>query len=118
MTCKFLVSVKGGLQVASVSDNIGCNDNAAFSFQVINIDAERFAFTLDSLIESRDNEETYFNSYTIDVGDIQVYKFSGFTCSIIANHCRVLYHGSIDRLRGLPKAIRKEINKQDNRDEN
>jgi hypothetical protein len=41
----------------------------------------------------------------------------GCTCSIVVNNCRVVYHGSIDRLNGLIVELRKVYKRLDKGDE-
>lgn len=116
---KWLVEYTGGtLQVAGVTTGGNLEENSAIGFQVCGItDPEEIACAIESIQGLRQDSEGYgyWNDSTIKTrGDIAIHKFSGSACSIIINNCRVVYHGSIDRLDGLPKALRKAEMKLNN----
>ena len=107
---KWLVDYTGGsLQVAGVTTGGNLADCSAIGFQVCGItDPEEIACAIENIQAMRNENEGYWNTCTIRTrGNITIYKFSGSNCSIIVNNSRVVYHGAIGRLNGLPKALRK-----------
>lgn len=108
---KWLVEYTGGsLQVAGVTSGSSLGNESAFGFQIAGItDPEEIACAIEKIQEMRQgNDNGYWNETTIKTrGSVYVHKLSGCTCSIVVNNCRVVYHGMIDRLDGLPKALRK-----------
>lgn len=113
MATKFMVCVRKGIQVAWINTEGVTEMNSCEGFQVASFyNHIELANALSKLVSLRDNNSTYFDECDIKVGAITIHKFSGFTCSLICNNCRILYHGSIDKLRNLPKEIMKAVNKE------
>lgn len=108
----------GSLQVAGVTSGHSVGYESAFAFQVCEcVELEELALAIEKIQEMRsDVGNGYWETITIKIkGDIYVHKLSGCMCSIIINNYRVLYRGLIDRLNGLPKALRKaqeKLNKE------
>lgn len=122
---KWLVEYTGGsLQVAGVTSGGALQMESAIGFQVAGItDPKEIACAIEKIKAMRDdNDNGYWKEITIRTrGDIYIHKLSGCTCSIIVNNCRVVYHGLIDRLNGLPKALRKaemKLNKGEKHESN
>lgn len=109
---KWIVEAGRDLLVASVEKG-PIQDNSAFSFQVTNARVVDIANGIEKLILMRGDPDEYICETSINCGNVSLYKFSGPNCSIVVNNCRVVYHGDIDRLRGLPSAIRKSYKQFD-----
>jgi hypothetical protein len=107
---QWLVEARTHLFVASIQKG-SVTANSALSFQIVNADCLAIANAIDKVKRMRDSPEEYLNTVNINCGNVDLYKFSGPTCSIVVNHCRVVYHGDIDRLNGLPDKIRKSYAK-------
>jgi hypothetical protein len=108
---KWLVEYTGGsLQVAGVTSGGSLQIESAFGFQIAGItDPEEIACAIEKIQAMRqDSDCGYWNEITIKTtGSVYIHKLQGCTCSIVVNNCRVVYHGLIDRLDGLPRALRK-----------
>ena len=107
---KWLVEYTGGsLQVAGVTSGHSLGYESAFAFQVSDtVNLEELAQAIETVQEMRANPDNgYWQECSIKVGSIYLHKLAGCTCSITLNNYRVLYAGLIDRLNGLPKALRK-----------
>lgn len=107
MKLHWLVSIPNGnsIAVASVAEGV-LSENSAFSFQSSSCDALSQADALRQVIEARNDQERYFQAFSMPAGtNIVVHKLDGPNCSIIQNNTRVLYVGATDRLNGLPEAI-------------
>lgn len=110
---KWLVAITGSsIQVASL-DTSGVHQlESAFAFQLV--DSPPVELWVKALVKLKELRElNYYVEHDFLLGKVRIHKFSGHTCSIIVNECRVVYSGSIDRLNGLSKAIEKEIGKLD-----
>jgi hypothetical protein len=106
---KYLVHYTGdSLQVASIDPSGSLRPDSAFAFQYAGgVDLEALACILDKLKELRECTTGYPAEATFAQGMFMIHKFCGGTCSITINHSRVVFCGSIDRLNGLSKALRK-----------
>lgn len=118
---KWLVEyTHGSLQVAGVTSGHTLGYESAFAFQVSDtVNLEELAQAIEKIQEMRANHENgYWQECFIKVGEnLYVNKLKGCMCSITINNYRVLYAGLIDRLNGLPKALRKAQEKLDKESE-
>ena len=118
---KWLVEYTGGsLQVAGIQVGHSLGSESSFAFQVsCCTDPEEIACAVEHIQSMRECNIQYWNSCSLETrGGITIHKMQGDVCSIIVNNCRVLYQGSITRLKGLPKALRSAEKKLNKRNEN
>ena len=119
---KFLVHVNTTcIQVASItdtSDGFGVMDNehGHFSFAIFNQDPEDVLAAFEQIIEERQDPDNYYNTQEYVLRSSQWSDTIRFvrhcnTLSITRGNLQVLYNASVDRLLGLPAALRKAIDK-------
>lgn len=82
-----------------------------FSFAVFGVEPEEFIKALEDLIRHRDDPETYRQFKEVTLNAVRAYDTIRMTrdCTTLAitrGNRTVLYCGSIDRLRGLPKVLK------------
>lgn len=97
-------------------------DEGHFSFIVYNIDALQFAQALEDCLSQRQDFDTYYNVQEIVLKSSRHYDTIRIvrecaTISITRGNLKVLFYGSVDVLRGLPKIIRKAVKKRDSEGE-
>ena len=85
-----------------------------FSFAVFGVEPEDFIKALEDMIQHRECHETYYQPKEVVLKATRVYDTIRMTldCTSLAitrGNLKVLYHGSIDRLKGLPKALKKVL---------
>lgn len=93
-------------------------DTGHFSFIVYVVDPLDFANAVEECVHQRDEQETYHNVQEIVLRASRSYDTIRIVreCASLAitrGNMKVLYHGSVDALRGLPKIIRKAVKKRD-----
>ena len=85
-----------------------------FSFAVFGIEPEDFVKALEDMIQHRECHETYYQPKEVVLKATRVHDTIRMTldCTSLAitrGNLKVLYHGSIDRLKGLPKALKMSL---------
>lgn len=85
-----------------------------FSFAIFGIEPEDFVKALEDMISHRDGPETYYQPKEVVLKATRVHDTIRMTldCTSLAitrGNLKVLYYGSIDRLKGLPKALKKSL---------
>ena len=85
-----------------------------FSFAVFGIEPEEFIKALEDMIQHRECHETYYQPKEVVLKARRAYDTIRMTldCASLAitrGNLKVLYHGSIDRLKGLPNALKKSL---------
>lgn len=119
---KFLVHVNTTcIQVASItdtSDGFGVMDNehGHFSFAIFSQDPEDVLAAFEQIIEERQDPDNYYNTQEYVLRSSQWSDTIRFvrhcnTLSITRGNLKVLYNASVDRLLGLPAALRKAVDK-------
>ena len=82
-----------------------------FSFAVFGIEPCDFVKALEDMIQHRECHETYYQPKEVVLKATRAHDTIRMTldCTSLAitrGNLKVLYHGSIDRLKGLPKALK------------
>lgn len=109
---KWLVVASQHLAAASIiTTHNGHMYDAAIAINMADINCLEFADLIEQLINTHTDASTYSREAKFTMNRVVIHKFSGGTCSIIYNNCRVEYHGYIGRLIGLPETIRKSYAK-------
>ena len=119
---KFLVHVSTTcIQIASITDtsdgfSVLDNEHGHFSFAIFSQDPEDVLAAFEQIIEERQDPDNYYNTQEYVLRSSQWSNTIRFvrhcnTLSITRGNLKVLYHASVDRLLGLPKALRKAIDK-------
>lgn len=98
------------------------SDNGHFSFIVYSIDPLLFAQAIESCLEQRNQQETYFDTQEIVLKASRSYDTIRIvrectSLSITRGNIKVLFYGCVDVLSTLPKIIRKAVEKRDTRNE-
>ena len=93
------------------------SDNGHFSFIVYSIDPLLFAQAIDSCLEQRNQQETYYNVQEIVLKAPRSYDTIRIvrectSLSITRGNMKVLFHGCVDVLSTLPKIIRKAVERR------
>ena len=88
-----------------------------FSFAVFGIEPEEFIKALEDMIQHRECHETYYQPKEVVLKATRAHDTIRMTldCTSLAitrGNLKVLYYGSIDRLKGLPKALTKVLTMQ------
>lgn len=120
---KYLIDVQNyHFVVASIpvvsSERMTDTCESHFSFAVFDVEPEDFAEAIDKLLEIRDDPDRYRNETEIVLKTSRFHDTIRLTlhcgsASITRGNLKVLCTGSIDRLRGLPKALRKVVNNKE-----
>ena len=84
------------------------------TFAVYGIEPEEFIKALEDMIQHRECHETYYQHKEVVLKATRAHDTIRMTldCASLAitrGNLKVLYHGSIDRLKGLPKALKKSL---------
>ena len=82
-----------------------------FSFAVFGVEPEDFIKALEDMIQHRECHETYYQPKEVVLKATRVHDTIRMTldCTSLAitrGNLKVLYHGSIDRVKGVPKALK------------
>jgi hypothetical protein len=85
-----------------------------FSFAVFEVGPEDFIKALEDMIHHRERHETYYQPKEVVMKATRAHDTIRMTldCASLAitrGNLKVLYHGSIDRLKGLPEALKKSL---------
>lgn len=98
------------------------SDNGHFSFIVYSIDPLLFAQAIESCVEQRHEQETYYNVQEIVLKASRNHDTIRLvrectSLSITRGNMKVLFYGSVDVLSPLPKIIRKAVEKRDTKED-
>lgn len=98
------------------------NDSTHFSFAVYDVDPEDFAKVIDDFVEAARRHELSDKTKFVELKAVGGYdtirmQFDHGNVSITRGNLKVLFHGHVSILQGLPKAIRKVVVKRDTKHE-
>lgn len=98
-------------------------DSTHFSFAVYGVEPEDFAKAIDDFVIASENNESFRDSKFVELttcqnSDTIRMQLNHGNVSITRGNLKVLFHGHVSILQGLPKAIRKAIVKRDIKHEN
>lgn len=112
-------STFSSLAVAGISENSqrADTDDSHFSFMIYTVCPEDFATAIEQCIIALDDCDMYSDLQEIVLQGTRHYDTirivrDGQIVSITRGNLKVLFYGSLAVLRGLPKAIRKAIQKR------
>ena len=105
--------------------SVACNPTRAFidtqeghfCFAVFEVEPEDFIKALEDMIQHRECQEKYYQPKEIVLKATRAHDTIRMTLDCISlaitrGNLKVLYHGSIDRLKGLPKALKESLTMQ------